>query len=777
MTMKHFKLDLDSDGIALITFDSPGRSMNVLSGDVVEEIAQFTAKIIEDDAIKGAVITSGKPAFCAGADLEEMGGHLASVQGLMKKDPEAAKAKLFESAFGLNKAYRALETCGKPVAAALNGLALGGGFELVLACTGRFIASDNPKAKVGLPEALIGLLPGAGGTQRLPRLVGLMNAAGVLMQGKQLDAKTATAQGIFHGSVPAAELIDTAKKWCLENPKAKQPWDADKFRFPGGAPFSPKGYPMFAGANAMIRKESFGNYPAMGNILKCVYEGSLVPMDAALRIESRYFCDLLLRPESHNMIRSLFQSKQALEKGEARPAGQTKGEIKKVGVIGAGFMGAGVAYVSAMSGIEVVLIDRDQEGADKGKQLTIDEQAKRVKRGRTTQEKADAVAARITPSTDYALLKDVDLIVEAVFENSELKAKITKMGEDVIGKTAIFGSNTSTIPITDLAKASSRPENFIGIHFFSPVHKMMLVEIIKGEKTSDYAISRAIDFVTKIRKVPIVVEDTRGFYANRCVMRYISEGLNMLSEGVKPALIENAAKMAGMPVGPLSLQDEVAIDLAYKVMQQTKADLGKDYVVGKMDPIIDAMYNAERLGRKNEKGFYVYKGREKELWSELGQFAVDGLQDPQPNVQDVKDRILYTQAIEASRTMAEGIVHDPREADLGSIFGWGFAPFSGGAISFIDTIGAKAFVARADELAKAYGSQFEVPDLMREMAKSGQTFYGKFGRKKDGGTYTKSALTKMLEKDVVALANKMGIEASVDDLKADTIAKILTKQG
>jgi len=467
----------------------------------------------------------------------------------------------------------------------------------------------------------------------------------------------------------------------------------------------------------------------MTNILKCVYEGSQVPMDAALRIESRYFCDLMLRPESANMVRSLFLSKQALEKGEARPEGQEKGDVNKVGVIGAGFMGAGVAYVSAMAGLDVVLIDRDQEGADKGKQFTIDEQTKRVKRKKSTQEKADAIIGRIEATTDYAKLKDVDLIVEAVFENSDLKAKITKMAEDVIGDKAVFGSNTSSIPITDLAKASARPENFIGVHFFSPVHKMMLVEIIKGEKTSDYAISRAIDFVSKIRKVPIVVEDTRGFYANRCVMRYIQEGYNMLSEGVKPALIENAGKMAGMPVGPLSLQDEVAIDLAYKVMTQTKNDLGSQYVEGKGDVIIDKMYNSERYGRKNGKGFYVYEGREKHLWPELGQFAVNGLQDPQPNVGDIKDRLMYTQAIEAARTMAEGIVHDPREADLGSIFGWGFAPFTGGAISFIDTIGAKAFVARADELLEAYGPQFEVPKLLREMAKSGETFYSKFSRK------------------------------------------------
>jgi len=722
--MKNFQLDKDEDGILLVTFDMPGRSMNVLNMSSMGEIAELTDMIKTDESITGAVITSGKKAFCAGADLEEMGGNLEGARASMAKDPEGAKKALFENVYRLNQLFRDLETCGKPVAAALNGLALGGGFEFVMACTGRFVANDNKTAKVGLPEALIGLLPGAGGTQRLPRLVGLMNASGVLLQGKQLRAAEAQAMGIFHAAVPADDLIATAKQWVKDNPKAKQPWDADRFKFPGGAPYTPSGYQMFAGANAMLRKESFGNYPAMRNILACVYEGSQLPMDAALRVESRYFCDLMLRPESANMVRSLFLSKQALEKGEARPEGQTKGEVNKVGVIGAGFMGAGVAYVSAMAGLDVVLIDRDQEGADKGKQFTIDEQAKRVKRKKTTQEKADAIAARIDATTDYSKLKDVDLIVEAVFENSELKAKITEMAEDVMGDTAVFGSNTSTIPITDLAKASSRPDNFIGIHFFSPVHKMMLVEIIKGKKTSDYAISRAIDFVSKIRKVPIV-----GFYANRCVMRYIQEGYNMLSEGVKPALIENAGKMAGMPVGPLSLQDEVAIDLAYKVMQQTKHDLGSQYVEGKGDVIIDKMYSSERYGRKNGKGFYVYEGREKHLWPELGQFAVKGLQDPQPNLADIKDRLMYAQAIEAARCFDEKIIHDPREADLGSIFGWGFAPFTGGAVSFIDTIGAKAFVARADELLEAYGPQFEVPKLLREMAKTGETFYGKFSRK------------------------------------------------
>ncbi len=771
--MKHFTIDTDKDGIALITFDSPKRSMNVLSHDVISEIGQWVAKISEDENIKGAVITSGKKAFCAGANLEELGGQFEAVFTEIAKDEQAGKSKLFDMVFRLNTVFRSLETCGKPVACAINGLALGGGFELALACHARFAASDDPKLRLGFPEVMVGLLPGAGGTQRVPRMIGLMNAAPLLLQAKKIKAKEAVSMGLVNAAVPQAELIGAAKAWVLENPKAKQPWDADRFRFPGGDPWTAKGFPMFAGAPAMVRKESYGNYPAMPNILKAVYEGCQVPMDAGLRIETRYFCKLLLSPKTQNMIRTLFISKQVIDKGGARPASQKPGAINKIGVIGAGFMGAGVAYVSAMAGIEVVLIDRDQEGADKGKALTETEQAKRVKRGKQTQEKMDAILARITPTTDYALLSDVDLIVEAVFENSELKAKITKMAEDVIPKMAVFGSNTSTIPISDLAKASSRAENFIGIHFFSPVHKMALVEIIKGKETSEYAISRALDFATRIKKTPIVVEDTRGFYANRCVMRYINEGYNMLSEGVKPTLIEQGARMAGMPVGPLSLQDEVAIDLGYKILQQTKADLGNHYVEGKMDPIITAMIEQhDRKGRKNGKGFYDYNGREKSLWPELGQFAVDGILDTQPSASEVKDRILYAQAIEAARTMAEGIIADPREADLGSIFGWGFAPYTGGAISFIDMVGIAAFVIRADELRSSFGEQFEVPSLLREMAASDETLYGRFGKTK----HSQASLSKMLEKDVVALANSMGIDAKVSDLKADTIAKILATQ-
>ena len=730
MSLKNFTLETDNDGIALVTFDSPGKSMNVISADVMDDFDALTKTIIEDDSIKGVVITSGKDAFCAGADLSELGG---ANDALAKLPEEEMKQKLFDQCFRLNKTFRALETCGKPIAAAVNGLALGGGFEIALACHYRVMPNDNPKAKLGLPEAMVGVLPGGGGTQRLPRLVGVMNAAPVLLQGQQLDAATAQQQGIVDATAPLAELVATAKQLVKDDPKgAKQPWDGDKFKFPGGGPYHPAGGQMFAAASPMLRKNTYGNYPAQRYILSCVYEGSQVSMDQAIRIESRYFTKLLLRPESRNMIRSIFLSKQDLDKGGRRPASQSKGEVKKIAVIGAGFMGAGVATVSANAGIEVVLIDANQEGAEKGKQHAIDQWAKRVSRGKMTDEKAEQLAALITPTTDYTLIKDVDLVIEAVFENSELKHKITKMAEEQIGTDAVFGSNTSSIPITSLAEASDRPENFIGIHFFSPVEKMMLVEIIMGEKTGDYALSRAIDFVTKIKKTPIVVSDTRGFYANRCVMRYVGEGLKLLGEGVKPALIENAARMAGMPVGPLSLQDEVALDLGVKLIKQTQADLGDNYKPNGTEPILFKMVeDYDRLGRKNAKGFYDYpaeKGQPKRLWPELEQFAPGGSYvAEQPSADEIKDRILYAQALEAARCMEEGIVADPREADVGSILGWGFAPYTGGTLSFIDTIGAKAFVARAGELEAKYGDQFAVPALLKEMAEKGETFYGRFG--------------------------------------------------
>lgn len=721
---KHFRMEVGEDKVALVTFDSPDVSMNVISAEVVEEVEAIAKEIASNDAVRAAVITSGKPAFCAGADLKSLFSGMTADMARLEGD--ARLKAVYDAAWRLNGSLRALETCGKPIAAAVNGLALGGGLEIALACHYRVMAED---AKVGLPETLVGLFPGAGGTQRLPRLIGAMDAMQMMAQGKQVDAAWAVSKGLANESAPASEVVARARAWAASATEAKAPWDQDNFKIPGGKVYTPGGLQVFGGASPMMRRETKGNYPAIRYLLSVVYEGLQVPFDAALRIETRYFAKLLLRPESHNMIRSLFVSKQELEKGGRRPAGQEKREVSTIAVIGAGFMGAGIANVSAQAGIKVVLIDVDQAAAEKGKGHAASYWDKRVSKGRATQEKADQILARIEPTADYSKLADVDMVIEAVFENSELKNKITKAAEEHLRPDAVMATNTSTIPITSLAEASSRPENFIGVHFFSPVEKMLLVEIIQGGETGDYAISRAIDFVTKIKKTPILVRDTRGFYCNRCVLRFMEQGLAMLGEGVTPALIENGARMAGMPMGPMELADMTAIDLGYKIMMQTKNDLGDAYAPSPSDPVITKMYELGRYGQKTQKGFYDYgEDRSKRLWPELSQFAVNGVLEDQPDLDEVKDRILYAQAIEAARCMEEGVVSDPREADVGSILAWGFAPHTGGVLSFIDTMGAAAFVARADALAAKHpGVAFEVPALLREMASKGETFYARFG--------------------------------------------------
>jgi 3-hydroxyacyl-CoA dehydrogenase / enoyl-CoA hydratase / 3-hydroxybutyryl-CoA epimerase len=729
VTNKHLHLEQDTDGILTVTFDSPNASMNVISAEVVDEFLALAGLLNSDPTIKGAVITSGKAAFCAGADLKSlfdgMTEKLATLEG------EAKLKEIFGQTYKLNAAFRALETCGKPVAAAISGLALGGGLEIALACHYRVLINDS-KAKVGLPEVLIGLFPGAGGTQRLPRLVTAMEALPMMAQGKQIRPDKALQIGLVHALADTREdLIAKAKAWVKANPEAKAPWDSQGYKLPDRGVYTPQGMQIFGGASPMMRRETKGNYPAIRYLLSAVYEGLQVPIDAGLRIESRYFAKLLLRPESHNMIRSIFNSKQELEKGGRRPAAQTKRDVQTIAVIGAGFMGAGIANVSAQAGIKVFLIDVDQEGAERGKGHVVKQFDKDMVRGRATPERAAEVLGRIHPTTDYSVLKEVDLVVEAVFENSDLKNSITKAAEEFLPDDAVFGTNTSTIPITGLATASARPANYIGIHFFSPVEKMLLVEIIQGGRTGDYAISRAIDFVTKIKKTPILVQDTRGFYCNRCVLRFVDQGTTMLREGVNPALIENAARLAGMPMGPLELTDMTAIDLGYKILTQSKRDLGTDYVESPGDYVVEAMYELGRYGRKTQKGFYEYpEGGKPKLWPGLEDMAKGGLlpDHRQPSLEEVKDRILFAQALEAARCMEEGVVTDPREADVGSILAWGFAPYTGGVLSFIDTMGARAFVARAQELAKAHpGVVFAVPSLLHEMAAKGETFYGRFG--------------------------------------------------
>ena len=728
--MDTFKIDVDADGIALVTFDVPGRSMNTLTGQVIRELAEVVERIKGDAAIKGAVITSGKTTgFCAGADLGELGSGPNPNRGggADTRSAEERGRAAYAAVATLSQAFRALETCGKPLAAAINGLALGGGLELTLACHYRVVA-DNPKIQLGLPESKVGLLPGAGGTQRLPRLIGAMAAAPLLLEGKSSSPKEALALGFVDAVVPAGEEVAAAKAW-VKTGDATPRWDRKDFKLPGGGVNTPAGQQMFVMGNAMLRKSTFGNYPAQLNIMKCVYEGLQVPIDAGLRIESRYMAATLATPQATGMVRTLFGSTQALGKGAVRPAAVPKSDPKKVAVIGAGMMGAGVAYVQAMAGIETVLIDRDQESADRGRGYAADILAKAVKRGKMDQAKADATLALIHPTASYDDVKGCDLVIEAVFENREIKADVTKKAEAMLAPGAVMGSNTSTLPITGLAKASVRPKDFIGIHFFSPVDRMGLVEIIMGAETSPEALAKAIDYVLKIRKTPIVVNDSRGFYTSRCFGTFVQEGLEMLAEGIAPAIIDNVGRATGMPRGPLEMNDDVALDLSHKIMQQTAADLGPAYVAPKIAPVLDRMVGElGRYGRKNGKGFYDYPADgKKKLWPGLAELVPVTQPDGSPAlVAEIRQRLLHRQAVEAARCMEEGVVTDPREADVGAILGWGFAPWTGGPISYIDGIGAAAFVAQCDALAAKFGDRFTPPPSLREMAAKGESYYGRF---------------------------------------------------
>ena len=727
MSYTNFKVETDADGIALITWDMPERSMNVINLTVIEELGAIVEKVAADAATKGAVITSGKDTFCAGADLTLLES-LTRVFAEMAKNQgeEQAATVLFEESRKLSQLYRRLETCGKPFVAAINGTALGGAFELALACHHR-VASDNPKTRVGLPEIKIGLFPGAGGTQRVARMLQPADALQLLLKGDQLRLNRAKAMKLVDNVVPAADLVKTAKEWIKAGGKAVKPWDEQGFKFPGGLVFSKAGMMTFPAANAIYRRETYDNYPAARAIMQTVFEGLQLPIDLALRVESRWFAKILRSPEAHAMIRSLFVSMQDLNKGARRPANVPPAKLKKVGIIGAGFMGAGIAYVSAQAGLEVVLIDRDQEAADKGKAYSHKLMTDQINKGRAASADRDALLSKIIATPDYNALKGCDLIVEAVFEDRKVKAEATAKAQVVL-PDVVFGSNTSTLPITSLAEQAKDPSKFVGIHFFSPVDKMLLVEIIVGKKTGDEALATALDFVRAIRKTPIVVNDSRGFYTSRVVGTYIREGHLMLTEGVPAAMIENVGRMAGMPVGPLSLNDEVAVDLAWKILKATETDLGAKAIDPRQKALLSDMVEKHgRLGRKNGKGFYDYPEKApKTLWPGLADLQKEKLDPDTIDIQELKGRLLAMQALETARCFEEGVLTDVREADVGSILGFGFAPFSGGTLSYIDMMGTKRFVALCEKLERKFGDRFKPSPLLIEMAGKGETFYARF---------------------------------------------------
>ena len=723
--MTDFTMEKGADGVAIITWDVPGKSMNVMSMEAWPVLDGLIDDALADEAVKGIVITSGKDTFAGGMDLNV----IAKMKESAGDDPARG---LFEGLMGAHAVLRKIERAGmdpktnkggKPIAAALPGTALGIGLEIPLACH-RIFCADNPKAKIGLPEIMVGIFPGMGGTTRLSRKLGAMGASPLLLEGKLNDPLSAKRAGVIDEVVE--DPLAAAKEWVLSSPSIVKPWDEKGYKMPGGAPYHPAGFMTFVGASAMVNGKTQGAFPAAKALLSAVYEGALAPFDTALKIEARWFTNVLMNPSSAAMIRSLFINKEALEKGANRPEVADQ-KVKKVGVIGAGMMGAGIALVSALAGIQVVLIDSSQEAADKGKSYATAYMDKGISRKKATEEKKEQVLGLINATTDYAALEGCDLIVEAVFEDPGVKAEVTAKVQAITGPDCIFATNTSTLPITELAKASNDPEKFIGIHFFSPVDKMMLVEIIKGKQTGEVAVAKALDYVRQIRKTPIVVNDARFFYANRCIIPYINEGVRMVKEGVEPALIENAAKMLGMPLGPLQLVDETSIDLGVKIAKATKAAMGDDYPDGAVDDVLFWMYDQKRLGRKSNAGFYAYddKGKRTGLWEGLAtQYPVA---DDQPDLHTVQHRLMFAQVLEAVRALEEGVLEDIREGDVGAILGWGFAPWSGGPFSWLDIIGAPYAAERCDQLTEAYGDRFTTPALLREMAEKGQEFYKRFG--------------------------------------------------
>jgi 3-hydroxyacyl-CoA dehydrogenase/enoyl-CoA hydratase/3-hydroxybutyryl-CoA epimerase len=705
---------VDADGIALLTIDLPGKSMNVLTPELMEDLSTTTQMAADDDAVKGIVLTSGKKAFIAGADIKDM---------VTAYDRGVSHAEAVEFSGELNRTLRRMETCGKPIAVAINGLALGGGLEVCLACHYRVLASDTG-AVLGFPEVNIGLLPGAGGTQRTPRLIGFRNAAMMILQCRNQKPAKALEMGLVHELAPAAEIVERARQWVLTKGDPEQPWDKKKFRFPGGGLAHPGTAQTFMGGNALIAKNTKHNYPAPIAAQSAIFEGCATTFDEGLKIESQYFGSLLCGPVARNMMRSLFVNKGRADKLARRPEGYEKSKVNKLGILGAGMMGAGIAFVSAKAGMEVVLLDTSQENAERGKAYSEGLLRKAIERGRSTPEKAEALLGLIKPTTSYHDLMGCDLVIEAVFESRELKANVTRQTEAVIPETSIFASNTSTLPITGLAEASARPDQFIGLHFFSPVDKMPLVEIILGEKTNDETIARSLDYIQQIRKTPIVVNDSRGFYTSRVFSTFTAEGISMLAEGVTPALIENAAKMAGMPVGPLAVTDEVTIELAYKIGKETAAARGIDYPNDTASTAICKMVEElDRKGKRFGKGFYDYpEDGKKHLWPGLAEHFPET--NEQPEVDELRKRFLTIQALETARCVEEGVVTHAEDGDIGSIFGWGFPPYTGGTLSYIDTVGIAEFVGQCDRMARKYGDRFKVSDWMRKRAGAGQAFHG-----------------------------------------------------
>jgi len=703
--------------VAIVSWQMTSAPMNVLNDESIPAFEAALQRAYADESVTGIIITSDKPEFVVGADLK-----------MILRNADKDPSEMLKVSAELNRVFRGIETSGKPTVAAINGTALGGGYEICLACHYR-VALENPKTQIGLVEVTLGLLPGAGGTQRLPRMLGLQVALPLLVEGRKVSVQEARTLGMIDDvAASREEMMEKARAYIAANgtsdrPKPLKPWDEidrktgkivgkDNVKIPGGNVQSVTGAQVFSAGTAMLMDKTKGNYPAPLEIMACVYEGLQVNMDRALVIEARHFVKVARSKVAQNLIRTMFLGMNEANKGASRPKDVPKTDVRKVGILGAGIMGSGIAYVSALAGIEVVLKDVSVEAAEKGKKYSRSLLKKGVDRGKVDPLKVDGILHLIKATDQAEDLRGCDLIIEAVFENRELKAQVTREAEPMLAENGVFGSNTSTLPISGLAEASAKPGNFIGIHFFSPVDKMMLVEIIVGKQTSDHALAVAMDYTRKIKKTPIVVNDSRGFYTSRCFGTYTAEGMELLRDGVNPVLIENAGKAAGMPVGPLAVTDEVALDLVYKISGQGV----KDGAVREDDTSYQTakkFVGLGRLGKKANAGFYDYPAEgSKQLWPGLSELFP--ISEQQPSLDEVKTRLLYRQALEAVRCFEEGVVRTRLDADLGSILAWGFPAYTGGALSFVDFVGIDTFVQTCDRLADTYGERFRPTSMLRE---------------------------------------------------------------
>ncbi|AOR30757.1 3-hydroxyacyl-CoA dehydrogenase [Streptomyces fodineus] len=710
----------DDTGVVTLVLDDPNQSANTMNQAFRASITAIAARAeAEKDSIRGIIYTSAKKTFFAGGDLKDM----------IKAGPEDAQ-QVFDTATEIKNALRRIETLGKPVVAALNGAALGGGYEIALASHHR-IALDAPGSKIGLPEVTLGLLPAGGGVTRTVRLMGITDALlKVLLQGTQYNPRRALDNGLVHEvAATEEEMLAKARAFIDAHPESHQPWDVPGYKIPGGTPANPKFAANLPAFPANLRKQTNGApYPAPRNIMAAAVEGSQVDFETAITIETRYFTELVTGQTAKNMIQAFFFDLQAVNSGANRPKGIETRQVRKVAVLGAGMMGAGIAYSCARAGIDVVLKDVSPQAAAKGKGYSEKLCAKAVAKGRTSQEKADALLARIRPTADVADLAGCDAVIEAVFEDTALKHKVFQEIESVVAPDALLCSNTSTLPITTLAEGVERQADFIGLHFFSPVDKMPLVEIIKGERTADETLARAFDLVRQINKTPIVVNDSRGFFTSRVIGHFINEGVAMVGEGIEPASVEQAAAQAGYPAKVLSLMDELTLTLPRKIRGETKRaveEAGGTWTAHPAEAVIDRMVDEfGRPGRSGGAGFYDYTedGKRAGLWPGLREhFTKPGYEIP---FRDMQERMLFAEALDTVRLLEEGVLTSVADANIGSIFGIGFPGWTGGVLQYINGYegGLPGFVARARELAETYGERFTPPALLVEKAERGEPF-------------------------------------------------------